>query len=56
MSARLVILSYDDIDYRHVVSERPSAAALRRTEDGVNINLDHANYYTKIEEDGREEL
>jgi len=50
MTARLVILSHNDPTYRHVISERPSAKALERTEDGVNVNLDHANYYTKIEE------
>jgi hypothetical protein len=55
MTYRLVILSFEDRSYRHVVSERPTAEALDRIENGVNINLNHDEFYTEIEEvDGDE--
>lgn len=50
MSYKLVILSYSDKSYEHVVAERPTKEALYRSEDGVNINLNHDEYYTDIVE------
>jgi hypothetical protein len=44
---RLVIRNYKDPDYRHVVAERETERALGRVV--VNLDLDHANYYTVIE-------
>lgn len=45
----LVIKSYEDKDYRHVVATRPTAEELDRIENGVQINMNHLDYYTEIE-------
>jgi hypothetical protein len=50
MPYQLVIKSYKHDDYAHVVAVRETEGELVRVEDGANINLDHANYYTMIEE------
>jgi hypothetical protein len=50
MSYALVIRSYDDPEYRHVVGTRESVEALERIADGVDINLNHDKFYTLIEE------
>lgn len=49
MSYELVIRSYSDDNYRHVVAVRETEGALVRIEDGVNINLNHETYYTAVE-------
>jgi hypothetical protein len=46
----LVVRCYADPDFRHVIAERETKSMLDRVEDGLNINLDHANYYSAIEE------
>jgi hypothetical protein len=46
----LVIKNYNDPTYEHVVATRPTAAGLERIEDGVNINLNHDEFYTEIVE------
>jgi hypothetical protein len=52
---RLVILSYEDPTYRHVIAERETEASLARISAGVNINLNHDEFFTEIEEvDGDE--
>lgn len=48
MSYRLVVRSYDDDAYEHVIAERGTEGELERMERGVNINLGD-NYYTEIE-------
>jgi hypothetical protein len=50
MKYELVIRSLIDPEYRHVISESPTKTGLHRTEDGVNINLNHEEFFTKIEE------
>ena len=50
MAYELVILSHDDPSYRHVISKRGTERELVKTEDGVNINLNHEKYCTFIEE------
>lgn len=51
MSYQLVIRSYSDNNYRHVVGTRDTERELERVEDGANINLNHAEYYTMIEKE-----
>lgn len=50
MEYTLVIKSYTDENYRHVIATRSMKEQLARSEDGVNINLNHADFYTTIEE------
>lgn len=50
MPFKLVIKNYDDPTYEHVIGQRPTAAELDRIEDGVNINLNHEDFYTEIVE------
>ena len=50
MEYTLVIKSYNNPDYRHVIASRPTKEQLARTEDGANINLNHSEFYTEIED------
>lgn len=48
---QLVIRSLKDPEYRHVVSARETDKQMERTEDGVLINLNHAEFYTAFEDE-----
>lgn len=50
MSYQLLIRSYDDPDYQHLIAEREVKAQLDRIEDGANINLNHEKFFTEIVE------
>jgi hypothetical protein len=50
MSYQLVIRSYTDEEFCSVIATRDTERELERTEDGANINLNHDEYYTAIEE------
>lgn len=46
----VVIKSYDDDDYREVVTKEPVSYGISVSMDrGVNINLNQDDYYTTIE-------
>lgn len=47
---RLSILSFEDRSYSRLI-ERGTRSALARTAAGININLNHDEYYTEIEEE-----
>lgn len=51
MKYHVIVLSYDNENYRHVITKEPvSKPKAERIDDGANINLDHERYYTVLEE------
>jgi hypothetical protein len=50
MPYQLVIRHISDDSFQRVIATRDTERELGRIEDGANINLDHAHYYTLIEE------
>lgn len=46
----VVVKSFKDKDYREQITTEPRMQrGAERTERGVNINLNHAEYYTELE-------
>ena len=45
----LVIRSYKDPEYRHSIAKRERKSQLYRIEGGVNVNLNHEEFFTVIE-------
>ena len=46
----VMILSYEDKDYRHPVGPMASRHEAERVDRGANINLNHDKFYTIIED------
>lgn len=50
----VVVLSWSDKSYRHVIGTGMSERDAERCENGVNINLNVREYYTAIEPDKKQ--
>jgi hypothetical protein len=47
----VVVKSYSNKEYRDVITSSPESERIaERIERGVNINLNHDEYYTELEE------